>query len=150
MSTFVSREMFREFLLEPTKKIYSFYKAHGVELVIHHSDSYGETLIPEMIEAGIDIWQGALSTNNFPEIIRRYQGKLTLMGGIDNGRIDREDWTEDKIYQEVKRVITWADSKYFIPDSTFGGDASTYEGVYDAVTKAIDRMSSEMFRQEQE
>lgn len=146
LSTFMSKDMFREFYLEPTKEIYQYYRDHGVEVIIHHSDSYCETFLPEMIEMGIDIWQGALSTNDFPSIIRKYKGQLTLMGGIDNGRVDRADWTMEKIDEEVERIITWADSKYFIPNTTFGGDASTYEGVYAAVSQAIDEMSKKVFK----
>lgn len=145
-STFLSREMFREFLLGPTKKIYDFWKAHGVEVVIHHSDSYGETLIPEMIEMGIDVWQGALSTNDLRKVACDYCGKLTVMGGINNGLIDREDWTAEKVTDEVNRVLDWVDSPYIVPNATFGGDISTYEGVYDAVSDAIRSYNQNKYR----
>ena len=59
-STFMSPAMFDEFLLEPYKEIYGYYHSHGVELVIHHSDSYAATLVPSMIEMGIDVWQGCM------------------------------------------------------------------------------------------
>lgn len=65
-STFMSPAMFDEFLLEPYKEIYGYYHSHGVELVIHHSDSYAATLVPSMIEMGIDVWQGCMETNNLP------------------------------------------------------------------------------------
>ena len=64
-STFMSPAMFDEFLLEPYKEIYGYYHSHGVELVIHHSDSYAATLVPSMIEMGIDVWQGCM------EVVRR-------------------------------------------------------------------------------
>lgn len=142
-STFMSKSMFREFFLEPTKKIYQYYRDHGVKVIIHHSDSYGETLVPEMIEMGIDIWQGAMSTNNLPEIAENYKGHLTIMGGIDNGRVDRADWTKETVSSEVRRICQWVNSKYFIPNTTFGGDASTYEGVYQTVSEAICKINYE-------
>ncbi|MEG0378337.1 MAG: uroporphyrinogen decarboxylase family protein, partial [Eubacterium sp.] len=74
-STFMSPEMFDEFLLPGYKKIYKFYKDHGVELIIHHSDSYAATLVPRMIEMGIDVWQGCMTTNNVPELIAKYGGQ---------------------------------------------------------------------------
>lgn len=83
-STFMSPAMFDEFLLEPYKEIYGYYHSHGVELVIHHSDSYAATLVPSMIEMGIDVWQGCMETNNLPELIRKYGGKISFMGGIEN------------------------------------------------------------------
>ena len=45
-TTFMSPEMFEEGFLSPYKKIYGYYKEHGVELVIHHSDSFAATLVP--------------------------------------------------------------------------------------------------------
>lgn len=145
-SIFMSNDMFREFILGRTKKIYDYYKNHGVEVVIHHSDSYGEPLIPEMIEMGIDVWQGALNTNNLPEIAEKYKGKLTIMGGINCGIVDCPDWTKEKVIAEVERIIDWTDSKYFIPNLTFGGNTGTFEGVYEAVSEGIDIMSKKFFK----
>ena len=105
-STFMSKDMFREFFLESYKKIYKYYKDNDVEVIVHHSDSYGETIVPEMIEMGIDIWQGALSTNDISKIIKDYNGQITIMGGIDNGKIDRVEWTQEKIDAEVETACT--------------------------------------------
>ncbi|MDR3343524.1 MAG: hypothetical protein LBT14_12230 [Treponema sp.] len=33
-------------------------KSHGVEIIVHHSDSYTANLVPQMIEMGIDVFQG--------------------------------------------------------------------------------------------
>jgi uroporphyrinogen-III decarboxylase len=57
-SSFMSPQMFDEFLLPAYKKIYGYYKSHGVQVIIHHSDSYAANLVPEMIEMGIDVFQG--------------------------------------------------------------------------------------------
>lgn len=145
-STFMSNEMFRTFYLEPTKKIYKFWKDHGVEVVIHHSDSYGETLIPEMVEMGIDVWQGALSTNDLKKIAGEYQGRLTVMGGINNGIVDQAGWTPEMVDAEVNRVLDWVDSPFIVPNCTFGGDISTFEGVYQAVTDSIERYNKTKYK----
>ena len=76
----MSPAMFDEFLLEPYKEIYGYYHSHGVELVIHHSDSYAATLVPSMIEMGIDVWQGCMETNNLPELIQEIWRKDQLHG----------------------------------------------------------------------
>ena len=52
-SLFISKEMFDEFLLPAYKKIYGYWKANGVEVIVHHSDSYAADLVPEMIELGV-------------------------------------------------------------------------------------------------
>ena len=92
-STFLSPAMFREFIKPCYEKVYGYYKAHGVELIIHHSDSYAATLVPDMIDLGIDIWQGVMTCNNIPELIKQYGGKISFMGGIDSATIDFPGWT---------------------------------------------------------
>ena len=83
-STFISPAMFEEFFLPAYKKIYKRYRDNGVELIVHHSDSYAATLVPYMIEMGVDIWQGVMTTNNVPELIKKYGGQISFMGGIDS------------------------------------------------------------------
>ena len=46
-------------------------------------DCYAATLVPMMIEAGIDIWQGCMTTNNVPELIKNYGGKISFIGDIE-------------------------------------------------------------------
>ena len=145
ISTFLSPDMFREFLLPVYKKVYGYYKSHGVEVIVHHSDSYGATLVPYMIEMGIDIWQGPVSTNNLPELIKQYGGQISFMGGIDSSVVDCPDWTPEKVAAEVRKACESCGTKYFIPNTTQGLFFSTFEGVYDTVTEEIDKMSKEMF-----
>jgi hypothetical protein len=144
-SSFLSPEMFKEFLVPAYKKIYGFYKSHGVELIIHHSDSYAANLVPSMIEMGIDIWQGCATTNNVPDLVKKYGGKISFMGDIDNSVVDRPDWTPDLIAKEVKRACETNGKLYFIPNTIMGGPMSTFPGVYEAVSKEIDKMSKKMF-----
>ena len=146
LSSFVSPEMFEEFILPAYKKIYGYYKAHGVECIVHHSDSYGENLVPFMIDMGMDVWQGCMSTNNIGEIIKKYGKDLTIMGGIDNGKVDRENFSRDVIHEEVFKVCKEYGPKYFIPCTTMGDPASIYPGVYDAVMEEIRAASKEMIK----
>jgi hypothetical protein len=98
-----------------------------------------------MIEMGIDVWQGCMTTNNTPELVKQYGGQLTFMGDLDNGLLDREDWSEELIAKEVERACRSNGKLYFIPCLVRGLPGSTYPGVYEAVSKEIDRMSKEMF-----
>ena len=145
-STFISPEMFREFYLEPYKKIYGFYRDHGVELVVHHSDSYAATLVPQMIEMGIDIWQGVMTSNNIPALIKEYGPQISFMGGIDSAAIDFPGWTREKVRAEVRRCCDECGKLYFIPGASQGLAMSTFPGVYDATTEEIDAYSREVFR----
>ena len=144
-SSFISPQMFKEFILPAYKKIYGYYKSHGVELIVHHSDSYAANLVPYMIEMGIDIWQGCVTTNNVPELVKEYGGKISFMGDIDNGVVDREDWSRDVVAREVRRACKTNGKFYYIPCLTMGGPGSTYPGVYEAASEEIDKMSKAMF-----
>ena len=144
-STFLSPAMFEEFIVPAYKKIYGYYKSHGVELIIHHSDSYAATLVPSMIDVGIDIFQGCLDTNDIPSLIRQYGDKIAFMGGINNGVVDVHDWSAEKIAPYVEKICRECGTKSFIPCCTGGGPGTTYPGVYDEVTRQIDRMSTLMF-----
>lgn len=145
-SSFLSPDMFEEFLLEPYKKWYGYYKQRGVQIIAHHNDAYSANLVPFMIEMGIDIWQGCVSTNNVSELIKKYGGKISFMGDIDNGLVDREDWTQELVAKHVRRACEENGKLYFIPCITQGGKGAVYDGVYDAISVEIDKMSKEMFK----
>ncbi len=144
-SSFLAPDMFDEFFTPAYKKIYGFWKANGVELIVHHSDSYAANLVPSMIECGIDIWQGVMSPNNIPDLIHKYGGKISFHGGIDNGKVDRADWTKEKVEEETRKACESCGKLYYIPGTTMGGPESTYPGVYDTVTETIRKLSQEMF-----
>ncbi|MEO1815176.1 MAG: uroporphyrinogen decarboxylase family protein [Acetobacterium sp.] len=144
-SSFVSPEMFEEFFLPAYKKIYGFYKENGVELIVHHSDSYGVNLVPFMIDMGIDIWQGVMTTNNVPELIEKYGKQMTFMGAIDSGVVDFPGWTPEIVAEYTKKACDECGKLYFIPNLTQGLNFSSFPGVYEETTKVIDRLSKEMF-----
>lgn len=141
ISTFMAPAMFREFYVPAYKKVYGYYKEHGVQVIIHHSDSYCATLVDDMIDLGIDIWQGVMRSNDIPELLKKYTGKITFMGGIDNADVDREDWDREMVAAAVRRAVNDGARLSFIPCMTGGGPGSTFPGVYDAVTDEIRRIN---------
>lgn len=144
-SSFLSPEMFGEFIVPAYKRIYSFWKDNGAELIFHHSDSYAANLVPQMIDMGIDIWQGTLTTNNIPNLIREYGGKISFQGGMDNGILDRPDWTKEKIAAKVDKMCDSCGTRFYIPSCTMADPESTYPGVYAAVSEAIEAASARTF-----
>jgi hypothetical protein len=144
-SSFLSPDMFEEFFLEPYKKWYGYYKQRGVQLIVHHNDAYSANLVPFMIEMKMDIWQGCVTTNKVSELIKKYGGKISFMGDIDNGLVDREDWNQELVAKHVRRACEENGKHYFIPCITQGGKGAVYGGVYDAISVEIDKMSKEMF-----
>lgn len=143
LSTFMAPDMLEEFFLKPYQKVYGYYKEHGVQYVVHHSDSYGETLLPFMEKVGIDIWQGCLrTTNDLPRLVREWGGKISFMGGIENAMVDKPDWTEEEVVAETNTALDFVQSKkYYIPCMTSGLNSSNFPGVYDIVTRTINERS---------
>jgi len=141
----ISPTTFREFIAPAYKRIYGFWRSKGVDIIIHHSDSYAADLVPDMIDLGIDVWQGAVSENNIPELLRKYGGKISIQGGIDNGKYDVPDWTKEKIQDCLKTLFETAGSRFLIPSFTSGMAGTYYSGAYDAASEAIDYFSKIYF-----
>ena len=144
-NSFLRPEMFEEFFLEPYKEVYHYYKDHGVEIVVHHSDSYAANLVPDMIEMGIDVFQGCMETNNVPELIKKYGDKITFMGDIDNKDVDFTGWTQADCEKAARRAMDRCGLKSFIPCITQGGPGSVFPGTYMGLSQAIDEYNFEKF-----
>ncbi len=150
-NSFFRPEMFAEFFLDAYKEIYGYYHSHGVEFIVHHSDSYCANLVPYMIEMGIDVWQGCMHSNNVPELVKKYGDKITFMGEIDNKFVDFDGWTvEDCEKAAVGAIERVGTMKGFIPCITQGGPGSVYKGTYRALWNAIDQYNLDHFGGTQE
>ncbi len=150
-NSFLRPSMFEDFFLDAYKQIYGYYKSHGVELIFHHSDSYCANLVDDMIEMGIDVWQGCMKSNDVPALVKKYKGKITFMGEIDNKQVDFDGWTEQDCTDAALNAIKRVDSMTgFIPCITQGGPGSLYAGTYQALTDAIDKYNCETFGFKQE
>ena len=144
-SLFMKPEVWRDYFKDHYKRIYGYMKDHGV-IVMHHADSYCEPIVEDMVDIGIDIWQGVMNTNNIPELIKQYGGKITFMGGVDSATVDRPDWTREMVAEQVRKACENCGTKFYIPNTSQGGAMSTFPGVYEAVTEEIDKMSKELFK----
>jgi hypothetical protein len=145
ISSFISPAMFREFFLDAYKTLFKHWRDNGVEIIYLHNDSYSANLVPMYIEAGIDIWQGPLTTNNVPELVKQYGGQISFMGDIDSGVVDSPDWTPELIEREVRRACENNGKLYFVPSMTMAGPPTLYDGVLESIIENIDKMSAEMF-----
>ena len=144
-NSFMRPEMFAEFFVEPYKEVYGYYHDHGVEFVFHHNDSYSANLVPYMIEMGIDVWQGAMEGNNFPEMLEKYKGQIAFMGNIDNKFVDFDGWTPEDVDRVAREHLDGYDFPSYIPCISQGGPGSTFSGTYVELVKAIDRYNTEKF-----
>lgn len=144
-SLFLSPSMFEDYFLDAYKEIYGYYKSHGVNYIVHHSDSYAAPLVPDMIEMGIDVFQGCMRTNDVPELIKKYGDKISFMGVIENAFVDKADWTDENCEKWVRQICDECGMHSFIPCIAQGGPGSVFPGVYMSLTKAIDKLNQERF-----
>ncbi|MDR2956644.1 MAG: hypothetical protein LBU61_00490 [Coriobacteriales bacterium] len=92
-------------------------KAHELGIFfLHHADCICEPYVIDMVEMGIDAWQGVIAQNDVVEIQRVTQGNLPMVGGFDSAKIDVESTTEADVRAEVRRVIdTYCPGGRFFP-----------------------------------
>ena len=94
---------------------------------MHHADSFMEPIVEDMMELGIDIWQGVLPQNDIGKLQTQLRGRMTLMGGIDAAVVDRENSTEQEIRTHVRDACErFGHGGHFIPCITYGGPGTIY------------------------
>ena len=142
---FMSPEILRRFFKPYYRKIYNYMKENGV-IIMHHADSYCAPLIEDMVDLGIDIWQGVLPSNDIVKLQKQLDGRMTLMGGIDS-IVDRADASEEEIRKEARRACeTYGPGGYFIPSITYGRyGGSIYPHVDPVIRDEIDRYNMEVY-----
>lgn len=119
-SLFMKPDVWREYFKEHYKRIYGYMKEHGV-IVMHHADSFCEPIVEDMVEIGVDIWQGVLPQNDIPKLQKQLDGRMVLMGGLEASVVDRADSTEEEIRADVRRACdAYAPGGHFIPCITYG------------------------------
>ena len=112
---FFSVGKFRELLKPHYKRLYDYYHKRG-KLVQHHCDCYAAELAPELVDLGVEMWQGVLPSNDIKAVQKATNGKLLLMGGLDQALIDQADVTEEAVRAEVRRAIDeYAPGGCFLP-----------------------------------
>lgn len=139
---FMSRDTWVEFFKDRYKKLFDYVHSRGVSVVLH-ADSYLANIVEDMVDIGIDVWQGVLKENNLPKLQKQLNGRMILMGGIDPSVFDFADWNEDTVRNEVRRAIDASTALGgFIPCNTYGLPESIYPGVYEVITDEIDKINA--------
>lgn len=142
---FMSPEIWRQFIKPGYKKCYGYIKEKGIVLM-HHADSFMEPLVEDMVELGIDVWQGVLPQNDIVKLQKQLNGRMALMGGIDSGIVDRADSTEAEIRAETRRACeTYGVNGHFIPSVTYGGPSTLHPHAYGIISDEIDRYNAEHY-----
>lgn len=144
-SLFMQPDTWREFFKEHYRRIYGYMRDHGV-LVIHHADSFLEPIVDDMVEIGVNIWQGVLPENDIPKLQKQLAGRMVLMGGLD-ATIDRKDSPEEEIRAEVRRACTtYGPGGHFIPCMTYGLTGTIYPHVDETIRDEINKYNEETYK----
>lgn len=138
---FMKPEMWREFFKEPYRRFYGYIRSRGV-IALHHADSYLVPIVEDMVELGIQVWQGVLPENDIPALQRQLQGRMVLMGGI-GAAIDRPDATESEVRSYVSHALAaYCPGGHYIPSITYGLFGTVYPHVDPLIDDEIDRYNS--------
>ena len=138
---FMKPEMWREFFKEPYRRFYGYIRSRGV-IALHHADSYLVPIVEDMVELGIQVWQGVLPENDIPALQRQLKGRMVLMGGI-GAAIDRPDATESEVRSYVGQALeAYCPGGHYIPSITYGMFGTVYPHVDPLIDDEIDRYNS--------
>ena len=144
-SLFMNPDTWREMIKPQYVETYKYAKDHGVK-IMHHADSFCEPIVEDMIELGIDIWQGVLPQNDIVRLQKEAAGRITFMGGIDAAIVDWPNTPEDVIRGEVRRACqTYGPGGHFMPSLTYGGPGSIYPTVDEIISDEIERYNKEVY-----
>ncbi|MDF1513728.1 MAG: uroporphyrinogen decarboxylase family protein [Anaerolineae bacterium] len=110
----ISPRMFRQFMLEPYKKLTGFIRDYGVDLIFVDSDGDALSLIPLFIEGGVNGFYPIERAAGMDAVLlrQRFGRDLRLMGGIDKRAMISGP---DAIDRELARHLPLIAEGGFIP-----------------------------------
>ena len=110
----ISPAMFREFMLQPYKKVTGFLREHGIELCWVDCDGNIEALISHWIEGGIKGFYPleVASGMDAAKLRRQYGREIVMWGNVDKRALARG---EEAIDAEIARLAPVVESGGFIP-----------------------------------
>ena len=111
--SFISREMFREFLSPYYIEFIDFLKQYNIKNIIVDCDGLIDELIPLWIELGVNGIFPIEAVNDLVEIRHQYPG-LKLLGGFDK-KVLFAGSSREIIDQEIARIVSVTAKGGYIP-----------------------------------
>ncbi|MHA1794274.1 MAG: uroporphyrinogen decarboxylase family protein [Promethearchaeota archaeon] len=121
--TIIDPQIHAKFWVPLYKEICDYVHKHGGYVIIH-SCGFGEDMIPNWIEAGIDAWQTIerAALNEPARIREKFGNKIILIGAIDASNTvsfaRSPDIIENHVKQTVKDAVFSPDDACYIPGFT--------------------------------
>ncbi len=102
----ISPKMFREFMMEPTKRITKVLTEYGIDIIMVDCDGNVDELIPLWLEADVNlVYPMEVAANCDVVRYREEFGRdLLMIGGIDK-RVLRDGYSKRDIEEEVERRV---------------------------------------------
>jgi len=139
---FLPPRVWREILKPLYARFFGYIKSRGV-ITVNHCDCYAEDICKDMVEIGIDIWQGVTPENDIPAIVEKTGGKLFLWGGIDMPSVDYPGVTEGEIRAHFRKALDkYAQTKRFLP--IFSSWMPVYPGVKEIGCDEMEKYGAEV------
>jgi uroporphyrinogen-III decarboxylase len=102
---FISREMYREFLIPLYRDLAAFAVDRGIPIDMHLCGR-GEDFIHDLVRIGINCWEPVQLSNDIEGLQTRYGRSLVIAGGWEGrGRLTELDVTDEEIRQSVRDSI---------------------------------------------
>lgn len=101
--TMFSPDMIRRMFLPRLRKIFKVYKDAGIK-VMYHSCGNITAILPDLIEAGVDILEPVQPCMDFEFLKREYGKYLVFMGGIDTQFV-LPYASPDEVRAHVRQVV---------------------------------------------
>lgn len=112
---FLPPDIWRKIIKPIQKRVADAIHSTGA-LYVHHADCICEPIVEDMVEIGIDVWQGVIPQNDIVAIQEKTQHRLPMVGGIDVPKIDVQGITDEEIRSEVRHAVdTYCPGGRFFP-----------------------------------
>ncbi len=103
--TLMSPETWREFIRPNLQKVVDACHELGM-IYEHHSCGFIAPLVGDLVEMGVDAWNPVQLTNGPEELLKKYAGKFTFVGGFDNLNVlDRPSATYQERYDSIMDTL---------------------------------------------
>jgi hypothetical protein len=102
---FISRAMYREFLLPHYDRHAKFGRDRGIPIAMHNC-GHSEIFFEDLVKIGVVQWDPVQLSNDIPAIQARYGRNLVLCGGWEGrGRLLEDDVTEEELRQSIRDAM---------------------------------------------
>ena len=102
---FIPPQTWQKIIKPHTKRIYDCAKSLGI-IINQHSCGKIETILPDIVEMGADIWNPCQPCNDLKLMKHKYGDRICFCGGIDSQFIlDNPNADANAVVEEVKRRI---------------------------------------------